>query len=108
MNYIFLFHGLEIDQEVKKTLDERFSQRVNNEVNWALNPFEYVEKYNGWFMQKNTKRDYFEYFPEGGYESKEQAELALSIAKTAFEKFSKKYECQELYKLSKFIWQGLQ
>ena len=97
-NYHILFRFLNLNSEDSKILDEKISKRIEFEIDDILNPFVYKKDLNAWFIASET----FENFPEGGYDTKEQAEMALSIWKI---KPSKDY--QELYKLSKFIVNGL-
>jgi hypothetical protein len=96
-NYHILFKFLNLSKTDSDILNDKISRRMEFEIDNELNPFEYNNKLNAWFMASNK----FE-IPSGGYDTKEQAEIALAIWKI---KPFKDY--QELYKLSKFIVNGL-
>jgi len=98
-NYYILFRFLNLNINDAHILNEKISKRIEFEINWIKKPFTYNKDLNAWFIASDT----FEGFPQGGFDTEEQAEIALAIWKI---KPSKVY--QELYKLSKFIVNGLQ
>lgn len=99
-NYHILFKFLNLNNTDSDLLNEKISKRTEFEINWILEPFVYQREHDAWIMTSN--QPYYQGFPQGSYDTKEQAEIALSIWKV---KPSKKYT--ELYQLSNFIINGL-
>jgi hypothetical protein len=100
LNNGIIFYGLNRDSDdFLHMLDQRITDRIESVKEFAESPIEYVEKYKGWFIDKS----YLGFGQEGGYESKEQAIIALSLIKV---KDSLKY--QQLWSMSKFILAGIE
>lgn len=78
--YSHLFRGLDIEQETLTTLDARVSKTIDNKIENAIKPFEYVKKYEAWFLASSQEIN-FPLFPKGGYDSEAQAEIALGLYK---------------------------
>jgi hypothetical protein len=100
----FLFFGLEINQETKEKLDERISRNLEKELYSLNHPFEEITRCDVtfWGMSVSGGKIYTG-FPQGAYDSEEQANLALSLWKV-----NPELDYKELYFMSKFILQGLQ
>jgi hypothetical protein len=97
MNIDFLFRNTKVSNEDKETLAARFNSRMELAVEEAVNPFE-----SNCFIDGEATKVTLEGFPSGGYASKEQATIAVSLWKV---KPSMTYA--ELYQLSQFILNGL-
>lgn len=103
MENAFLFRGLTIDHDTQKKLDERITKRINSAIESTINPFDFATNYDSWYPTTNMLLTYPK-FPNGGYDTEAQALIALTLWRTS----PNKLDYQELYGLSKFIWQGLQ
>lgn len=97
MNIDFLFRGTNVSNEDKETLAARFNSRMELAVEEALEPFE-----SNAFLDAGATKVTIPGFPSGGYASKEQATIAISLWKV---KPSMTYA--ELYQMSQFILNGL-
>lgn len=97
MNINFIFNGTKVSDEDKKTLSSRIESRIQVAVEGVLEPYEYneIEGEGAWTVTIPG-------FPSGGYASRKQAMLAVSLLKV---KPSMTYA--ELYQLSQFILNGL-
>jgi hypothetical protein len=91
----FIYRNISISEADKNQL----KLRVTKVIDSYQNPFTYKEEYDAWFID-NTPYPKME---QGGYLSENQARIALTLHLT-----KPKMNYQELYKMSKFIIQGLQ
>lgn len=101
LHYSHLFRGLDINLENLQILDSRINETVTNVINRTANPFQYVAKYASW-QPTNALHALYPEFPNGGYNSNEQATIALALWRIA----PKKPTYDTLYMLSKFICDG--
>jgi hypothetical protein len=97
MNIDFLFRDTLVTPEDKETLASRFTNRIELAIKEAVEPFTSNSFINGGAINVTI-----EGFPEGGFDSKEQATIALALWKV---KPSMTYS--ELYAMSNFIVKGL-
>jgi hypothetical protein len=104
MNYGFILKGVILSKEDKDVIESRVKARIELEKQEVLNPFEHFANLDTWVMTKDAKMLYPSFPVYGTYDSKAQAEIALGLYKATP---TKTWDYQELYKLSKFISNGL-
>lgn len=92
------FKKLNLSSEIEKEAMEILEHVVHNKVQHALDPCVYQSKYSAWFIDEKLYLD----FPKGGFESRPQLNIALSLWKA-----NTTLSYQKLFDLSKFIEAGL-
>ncbi len=94
-----LFYKLDSNSpDFLEKLDARITDKINAVKEFAASPIRFDSKHNAWFIHA----DYLNYGQDGGYDSLEQATIALAIIKIKPE-----MDYQKLYAMSNFITKGL-
>jgi hypothetical protein len=96
--YDFLFKNFNFDDNILQRISLMVEKRISIEKEWSRNPFRFNKEYDFWEIEKEE----YPNFPNGGFDSEQQLNIALAIWKANTDTTYTK-----LYDMSKFILKGL-